>query len=122
MNRAEFLLKLEEYLAQEAELSEEEADFALASLEHMAPNSDLSDIIYYGDKDRNASEIVDEALLRQALWNSGGRESVRERIKQLMKETLADQNATVAKIYSAQAILKSLEREEQEEAKSPQES
>ena len=84
-------------------------------LETFAPHSDLSNIIFYGDKERTPEEIVDEALLREALWKEGGRPAVRARIKQLMLEALENPNSTIAQQYSAQAILKSLEREENQE-------
>ena len=114
-NREEFLRALVAFLELSLTAPDREAGKAMFELEAFAPHSDLSGIIFYGAKERTPEEIVDEALLREALWKEGGRPAVRARIKQLMLEALENPNSTIAQQYSAQAILKSLDREENQE-------
>ena len=115
INREEFLQALVSFLEFSRTAPDREAGKALHELEALSPNSDLSGIIFCGAKERSPEEIVDEALLREALWKEGGRPAVRARIKQLMLEELENPNSTIAQQYSAQAILKSLEREENQD-------
>jgi hypothetical protein len=87
----------------------------MQSMEAIVPHADLSGIIFHGAKDRTPRETAIEALLREELWKSGGRPLVRERIRALMLEALENPNSTLAQTLSAKAVLKSLNREEQED-------
>lgn len=63
MNRSDMIALVERLAA--ADGTEEELDGILDQLVNSAPNSMISDLIYYPDAERDPEQIVDEALRRE---------------------------------------------------------
>ncbi|MBY0563047.1 MAG: hypothetical protein K2P58_02575 [Hyphomonadaceae bacterium] len=93
------------------DLSEQQVSSMMSDLRLFAPHSDLSDIIFYGERNRTPEEIVNEALLRERIWEEGGREAVTAHVKALMLAALADPAIDTTHRYSAMNILEGIERE-----------
>lgn len=70
--------------------SEAERDAMISALDRAVPHADISDLIYYGERDRTHEEIVDEALVRERIWAEDGEVAVRARIEAQLLEALAD--------------------------------
>lgn len=51
--------------------SRENISSMMSELEQFAPHSQLSGIIFYGERERTPKEIADEALLRERVWKKG---------------------------------------------------
>lgn len=91
--------------------SQDEVSRMMHDLENFAPHSELSGIIFYGERDRNPQEIAGEALLRERIWAEGGDAAVTAHIKALMLLALADPTIDTAHRYSAMNILDGIERD-----------
>lgn len=94
-----------------AEITEDEITELLARLNSFAPHSELSDIIFYGERDRTPAEIADEALLRERIWSEGGKGAVTLHVEQLMRAALANPNTDTSARYAAMSILESIEQD-----------
>jgi hypothetical protein len=70
--------------------SDDETAAALATAKAIVPNARISDLVFYGERDRTHSEIADEALRRESIWLQEGGEALREHIERQLVETLAD--------------------------------
>lgn len=70
--------------------SETERDAVLSALDQAAPHADISDLIYYAERERTNEEIVDEALLRERIWAEQGPMAVRARIEGQLLKALAN--------------------------------
>ena len=70
--------------------TDEETAAALARVKDAAPHGYISDLVFYGERDRTNEEIVDEALLRERIWADEGELAVRARIEAQLFEALAD--------------------------------
>lgn len=91
--------------------SQEELSPLMLKLERLSPNSQISGIIFYGERERTNEEITDEALLREEIYTQGGREAVNSHIEQLMRNALADPAVQNPYRISAMMILKDIEDE-----------
>ena len=74
----------------EAARTDEDTAAALARVKRAAPHADISDLVFYGERDRTHEEIADEALLRERIWTEEGEMAVRARIESQLLEALAD--------------------------------
>jgi hypothetical protein len=70
-----------------------EADYCLDLLARSFPYADVSDVIYWPDRERTDEESADEILLRKALFASGGVEAVRLHIVSLANGVMSDPDA-----------------------------
>jgi len=106
-----FLSKIEHESVSESALQR-----AMKNLENLLPHSDISDIVFYGERERTAEEMADEALLRERLWLDGGAEAVTAHIVEEMRAALADPTREVCHHASATTILAGIERQAQRDA------
>lgn len=102
---SDFLAKIER-----GGLSDQQVSAMMSDLKLFAPHSDLSDIIFYGERDRTAKEIAAEAMLREQLWAEGGKDAVISHIEGLMRTALANPAIDTAHKYSALNILEGIEQ------------
>lgn len=70
-----------------------DADYCLDLLGKSFPYADVSDVIYWPDRERTNEESADEILLRKSLFVSGGSDAVRLHIVTLASGVMADPNA-----------------------------
>ncbi|MFT3727123.1 MAG: hypothetical protein QM759_04800 [Terricaulis sp.] len=103
---SEFLLRIER-----GGNSQDAVGDMMRNLERFAPHSELSGIIFYGEKERTPQEMADEALRRERIWSEGGEVAVRAHIQALMRAALADPAVAGSYRYSAMQVLESIERE-----------
>jgi len=65
-------------------------DAYLFTIEELSPNSDFSDMMFYGERDRDFHELATEAVAREIIFRQLGRPGVLEHIRQQMVAALAD--------------------------------
>jgi hypothetical protein len=81
------------------------ASFLTNYLGRCFPGSFSSDLIFYPHREMTTEETVDELMLREKLFRSGGRAAVRIRQVQLAKAVLADPESPVWAIQGAESVL-----------------
>ena len=67
--------------------------FYLNMLEKNLPNAEISDLIFWPDRERTNDEIADEALFRVSLWREGGLPAVKKHLFDLAEQVRADKDA-----------------------------
>jgi hypothetical protein len=82
-------------------LSDQQADDEFAKVEQLVPHARLSDLCFWGERERTKEEIVDEALFREDLWRNQGDLAVLVHIHAQMQMTLEDPNARELDIVNA---------------------
>jgi len=109
MDRDLLIQKVENYrtIIFNNESSEAEIDRLTKDIDEMMPNTDFTDIFYYGERDRTPSEMADEMIVREELFAQGGKQAVDQHIIELMKEALEHPSDVFATVYSAYQILDS---------------
>ena len=85
-----------------------EMSYLMSDLVVMSPNSDISDIIFYGERVRNAEEIADEALLREKIYEEGGRLAVEKHIEEEYRAALRNPGTPISERYCAVQILEGM--------------
>lgn len=90
--------------------SDEEAARMMDELDQYAPHSELSGIIFYGERFRTPRQMAEEAVLREELWNQGGAMAVAAHIEASMRAALADPEVRGSYRSSAARILEDIER------------
>jgi hypothetical protein len=70
--------------------SEEMRDERLRELDRAVPAALISNLVYYGERDRSDEEIADEALERQRIWHAEGWVAVQTRIERQGLEVLSN--------------------------------
>jgi hypothetical protein len=87
-----------------------ETEAALSRLNEIAPHANISDLMFYCERDRTHEQIADEALLRERIWAEGGDFALQAHIERQMIEALA--NSSLPETHytktSAQMILESI--------------
>lgn len=108
MDKAELFRLVSEYddLVMHGSCDEKEVDKMTAEIEVMSPNSQFTDLYYYGGKPLNAQEIVDEMCERERIFESHGKEAVERRIIDQMKQALMAATEVNGYTHSAYQILK----------------
>ena len=81
--------------------------FYLNLLSDKFPTADVSDLIFWPDRERTEEEIADEVLYRQQLFDDGGAEAVRAHILSLAKAVMADPNSPLWAQTWAEGYLRS---------------
>ena len=87
MSREELIKAIQEL---ERARSDRDTAAALARVKSAAPHGFISDLVFYGERDRTHEEIADEALVRERIWAEKGEMAVRARIEAQLLEALAD--------------------------------
>jgi hypothetical protein len=72
--------------------SDADTEAALGRVKSAAPHGRISDLIFYGERDRTHEEIADEALLRERIWAEGGDVALGAHIEAQLLAALADPN------------------------------
>lgn len=93
---------------------EAEIDALFEDAENLVPNARLSDLYFYGERERSHDEVVEEALYREELWERGGDRAVLLHVQAQAQVALDDPNATVTTKIVSQQVLSSIARELQE--------
>ena len=62
----------------------------MRELDALAIHAHMSDLIFYGERERGHEEIADEALLRERIWANGGLIALRAHLEALAVATLSD--------------------------------
>ncbi len=111
-NRQAFVRAISDFLEriELVGLSDREISRMMTRLESFAPHSELSGIIFYGERARTPNEMAEEALLRERLWTAGGDAAVTDHIENRMRAALADPTTEISNRYSAMNILAGIER------------
>lgn len=65
-------------------------DEHIVRIEELTPNSDFSDMMFYGELDRTKQELAAEAACREEVFDQYGQLGVLEHIRLQMCEALAD--------------------------------
>jgi hypothetical protein len=65
-------------------------DYYLHFLDRNLPNAGISDLIFWGDRERTPEGMADEALFRCTLYRKGGIDAVRARLVELADEVRAN--------------------------------
>ncbi len=73
-------------------------------IEELSPNSDFSDMMFYGELDRTNQELAAEAAWREDVFDQYGRLGVLEHIRLQMCEALA--NPDIAGVHRQHAEMK----------------
>jgi hypothetical protein len=95
-------------------LSEAQVDALFNEAENLVPNSRLSDLYFYGERERSHDEVVEEALYREELWKNGGDRAVLLHVQVQARAALDDPaSRTTYKIIS-ERVLAGIEQELQE--------
>jgi hypothetical protein len=89
LDRAEIIALLEKITSSPGA----EADYCQDLLSNSFPYADVSDVIYWPDRQRTNEQTADEILLRKALFESGGADAVRLHLVSLANGVMADPNA-----------------------------
>jgi len=93
--QAEVLAALAAYESSVAEgKPEAQVDEKLEAIIEMVPHARITDLYFWGERDRTNEEIVEEALLREGLWREGGDLAVLLRIHGQMKQVADDPDAS----------------------------
>jgi hypothetical protein len=83
-----------------------DSDVWLPALHRAFPQADVVNLIFWGDRNRSAEEIVDEVSLRQNLFERGGEAAVQERLMTLAQAALVNPESNVAATNWAQMVLR----------------
>lgn len=70
--------------------SEADRDAAAERAEALAPHAQISDLVFWGERDRTNEEIADEVILRERIWSEDGEIAMRNHMEARMREALAD--------------------------------
>jgi hypothetical protein len=87
---------------------ESETDNIIQEISAKIPNANFSDIMFYGERERSVEEIVDEALLREKIFQEGGKEAVNAHIEKNYLEAMKNPESSVTDRYAALAILEGM--------------
>jgi len=71
-------------------MTESQVDAVFERAERLVPHANLQDLVFWGERDRDDDEVVEEALYREQLWLSGGDLAVLVREHDLMASALED--------------------------------
>jgi len=71
---------------------ESAVDAHLFAIEELSPNSDFTDMMFYGERERDFDELASEAARREEIFLAIGRAGVLEHIRQQMVAALSDRN------------------------------
>lgn len=115
MTHDDLVAAIRQFIEHDMLLEDETASEALFELEQLVPPAGLGGIIFYEMDGASFDEIATEALYREQLWTTGGRQAVRDRRRSMMEAVLANDQSSVAQRYAAMATLKGLDRVEAEE-------
>ena len=86
---------------------EPDTTFFLSFLDRCYPNSFSSDLIYYPHRQLTNEETVDELMLREELFRTGGKLAIHNREVELARAVMADPDSPVWAREGAKGILKS---------------
>ncbi len=70
--------------------SEAERGAVLDRLEAAFPHAGVSDLVFYGEKERTNQDIVEEVFNREDIWSRGGENALHAHLEQLALATLSD--------------------------------
>jgi hypothetical protein len=59
-------------LVESGPAGEAESNALIRKLDEMLPHANISDLLFWGERDRTEDEVIEEALLREGVWRSGG--------------------------------------------------
>ena len=112
MMDAQFVQAITAFLdkIEHGDISEPEVSDMMRHLETFAPNAELSDIIFYSERNRSPEEIADEAMLRERIWSEGGSRAVAAHVEKQMRAAIDDPTTEVSYRYSAMNILAGIDR------------
>lgn len=79
----------EEYIAK-GSADQHTADDMIGELDELVPHAAISDLMFYGERERTPQEVVDEALVREDILRSHGELSLLLHIRSQMEEGLKD--------------------------------
>ncbi len=86
-------------------LSEAQVDAVFEEAEKLVPNARLSELFFYGERERSREETVEEALYREELWERGGERAVLLHVLAQVQAVMDDPNAGVMdKVVSEQVL------------------
>lgn len=102
--RDQLLAKIREYHAYIESDSPKEAiaDEMIDELVALAPHATISDLLFWGEKERSDEEVVEEALIREAIWREGGELPLLLHIKVQLEQGLS--NTTERPVHRNYAI------------------
>jgi hypothetical protein len=83
------------------------ANEMIGALDTLVPHANISDLIFWGEKERSDEEIATEALLREAIWHEGGDLSLLLHVRSQLQLGLSDTSAkSVHRNYATQMLPK----------------
>lgn len=114
MNREDLVEAIDDFFSQNEKggLSEKQSDLLIAEIVKMTPNSDFADIVFYGERDRTAEEVADEALLREEIFQEGGRAAVNTHIEKQYRSAFDDPDTPLSSRFAIVQILEGIVGEE----------
>ena len=92
-------------------LDESQIDSLFEEAENIVPNARLSELYFYGERDRSHDEVVSEASIRESLWESAGDIAVLLHVQTQMRATIGNPSASVTHRVVAEQVLFGVERE-----------
>ena len=98
----------------QSDLSEAQVDALFENAEALVPNARLSELYFYGERERSHDEVVEEALLREALWSREGEHAVLLRVQVQAQAALDDPGASVTTKVICKQVLMGVEEELEE--------
>ena len=74
----------------EGKTTESELDGILLEAEALVPHANLSDLLFWGERERTDEEAVDEAIKREELWRTKGEVALLFHIEAQLRSALED--------------------------------
>ncbi|MGH6614429.1 hypothetical protein [Sphingomonas sp.] len=95
-------------------MKEAQIDTMFEAAENLVPNARLSELYFYGERERSHDEVVEEALYREELWERGGDRAVLLYVQAQAKVTMDDPTASITFKVIAEQVLSGIDRELEE--------
>jgi hypothetical protein len=90
------------------EADEDEIDRHIDAAEAVAPHANVSDMIFYGERERTYAEVAEEAAYREQLWRSAGESSLLVHLEEQMESALSDPQRSELERSNAEQALREI--------------
>ena len=109
-SKDEVLERLRAYHAcvQNPACSEREADEIINELHEMTPHANISDLIFWGERERTDEEIATESVYRERVWHEEGELALLMHIRSQLEQSLTDDSIPYVHRNYAEDTLKEI--------------